>query len=298
MAITDPIVILSAADDNFAMPLGVMIHSVLKNIDPEAILHFYVLDGGIREDNRRRLQRVFQHHGEKDRHKLEWIDPDISSIEYLPSHEWMSEATYLRLLIPEILPTGWEKVIYLDCDLVLEADIAQLWNHSVTDTVLWAARDVLIQTLAHPKGVEHYELLGGRDDSPYFNSGVLLINVNRWRSEKISEQAIDYLLKNRETFKLHEQEALNAVLIGKWRELDPRWNQQVSIFQFNTLPASEFTEEIKKMYDDLVSDPFIIHYLSPSKPWHFDCIHPVLDRFLLYLKESEWFTGVEWNIWW
>lgn len=296
--LNDPIPIVTGADDNFALPLGVTLYSILRNVNEETKLHFYILDGGIQEDNRERIYRVFQQNGWEDKHQMEWIIPDTSSVKHLPRHNWMSEATYLRLLIPEILPSQLEKAIYLDSDLILETDIAGLWNHAIDDAIIWAAIDVFVQTLSHSTGVVNYHELGGQADSPYFNTGVMLINLDLWRGEKISEKAMDYLVKNKDAFTLHEQEALNAALIGKWKELDPRWNQQGSIYWPQVLPDSEFTEILMEMHNELMNEPFIVHYLSKSKPWDYKCMHPLTHHFLFYLKDSGWFSRSEWIVWW
>lgn len=290
--------IVTAADDNFSMPLGVTLYSILRNVNERARLHFYILDGGILPKNRHRLEKIFRLRDDYRRHRVQWIQPDLSQIRDLPRHSWMSEATYLRLLIPQILPQELEKVIYLDCDLVLETDIQSLWEEPLDGQVIGAVRDVLIQRLSHSTGVKNYESYGGTADSPYFNSGVMLIDIPAWRREKISEKSIDYLAENKETFTLHEQEALNAALIGGWAELDPRWNQQASIFWSFVLPETDYTLKIRAMYADLAHKPWIIHFISKSKPWDYKCMHPSIGRFMFYLKKSRWYSGPGWLLWW
>lgn len=291
-----PIVV--GADDNFAMPLGVTIFSILKNLNPETRITFYILDGGIKKNNKKKILKIINDAEWKGRHTAEWINPDTTSVDHLPKHDWMSEATYLRLLIPDILPDSLKKVIYLDCDLILETDITELWNYDINDTVIGAAVDVFVQTLSHSTGVVNYEKYGGHAHTLYFNTGVMLINLERWRQEEITREAIDYLMDNSESFTLHEQEALNAALVGKWKELDPRWNQQGSVYWPQVLPDSDFTKSLKEMYGDLMNNPYIIHYLSQCKPWDYKCMHPTTCRFLFYLKESGWFSSVEWKFWW
>jgi len=292
-----PIHVVAGADDNYAMPLAVLMCSVLKNLNSETILYFYILDGGVSKDSRNRLINVFKNHGSKENHNLEWVKPDLSVVNNLPANG-KPPSIYLPLLIPDLLPSNCKKAVFLDCDLILESNIQKLWDHTFDDAAIWAVRDVLIQTLSDPKGVATYKNYGGTADSPYFNSGVILINLDYWRKEKITEKAIDYLLKNGDSMYHCDQEALNAIFIEKWKELDPRWNQQGCVFWPQVLPESEFTESIMSRYHDLVNNPFIIHYLSPSKPWDYKCMHPFVHRFLFYLKESGWFTRKEWTIWW
>lgn len=289
--------IVLGADDNYAMPLAVTICSILKNVNKNEVIHFTILDGGIEDESKKRITNVFTNHKYKAKHIIEWIKPDLSYINNLPTHR-LPTAAYLPLLIPDLLSSDCKKAIYLDCDLILETDITELWKVNVENTIICAARDLLIQTLSNPNGIKKYLELGGTANAPYFNSGVILMNLNVWRQEEITQKAIDYLLKTGESIAHHDQEALNAVLIGKWKELDPRWNQQGCIYWPQVLPESPFTKTILNMYNDLVNNPFIIHYLSSSKPWNFRCMHPSAHKFLYYLKESHWFTQLEWKMWW
>ncbi|MEX1268953.1 MAG: glycosyltransferase family 8 protein [Balneolaceae bacterium] len=287
--------IVLGADDAYALPLAVTVCSILKNVPPQAVLHLFILDGGITEKNKRRLQRVFEKNGEK--HLLTFIQPDLSPIRDLPSNG-KPPSVYLPLLIPELLPEHCKRAIFLDCDLILETDITKMEHEAKEQAILWAIRDVLIQTLSDPKGVSNYKNYGGNADSPYFNSGVMLIDLELWREENVTEQAIRYIEDTGDTMYHCDQEALNAILINKWQELNPRWNQQGCIYWPEVLPETEFTKDILKDYDQLLKEPFIIHYLSPSKPWSYRCMHPEARKFLFYLKESHWFSKAGWKIWW
>lgn len=287
--------IVLGADDAYAMPLAVTICSILKNLTSQAILHFFILDGGITEKNKRRLQRVFEKNG--GNHLITFIQPDLSPIRDLPSNG-KPPAIYLPLLIPGLLPKNCKTAIFLDCDLILETDISKMEYDAGEEAILWAVRDVLIQTLSDPKGVSNYKNYGGTADSPYFNSGVMLINLELWRENDVTKRSIQYILDNGDTMYHCDQEALNAVLINEWRELNPRWNQQGCIYWPEVLPVSEFTKDIMKDYNRLINEPFIIHYLSPSKPWNYKCMHPEARKFLFYLMESGWFSKAGWKIWW
>lgn len=296
--VTDSINVALGADDNYALPLAVTICSILKNVKSNTFLHIFILDGGITDKSKKRIERVFAKNGNIEKHTFEWVTPSLESIKDLPTFKGRPLAVYLPLLIPDLLPETCNKVIFLDCDLILDTDIQKLWASETEHQAIWAVRDVLIQKLSDPKGVSVYRELGGREDSPYFNSGVLLINLELWRKEDVSKKAIHYLRENRETMYHCDQEALNAVFIDRWGELDPRWNQQGCIFWPEVLPESDFTKTIMKSYNELINNPFIVHYLSPSKPWHYKCMHPEAHKFLYYLKESGWFTKTGWALWW
>lgn len=289
--------IVLAADNNFSMPLYVAIYSIIMNIGKDCSAHFYVLDGGLTVKNKKKINNILYFSNSYEKHQITWIDENENSVQDFPLHSGMSRATYLRLFLPEFLPKDLGKVIYLDCDLILETDINELWKINLDEMIVGAARDLIVQTISHSTGVKNYITYGGKKTSPYFNSGVMLIDLNGWQREEVTKKSIEYLIKNKDVISLHEQEALNAALIGKWKELDPRWNQQGVVFWFSVLPETRFTYKIKNMYYELVNNPFVIHYVSKNKPWNYSCMHPLTGRFMYYLKKSRWFSSNEWIIW-
>jgi lipopolysaccharide biosynthesis glycosyltransferase len=289
--------VVTAADNNFAMPLCVSLFSIVENAMEDTCLHFYILDGGVNDKNKKRLESILRNSNKSSKININWISQDKDAVQAFPLHSGMSRATYLRLFLPDYLPSELERVIYLDCDLVLETDLSDLWEVDLNGRVIGAARDLIVQTISHSTGVKNFEAYGGTTTSPYFNSGVMLINLNRWREENVTKKSIDYLVQTKENITLHEQEALNAALIDQWEEIDPRWNQQGVVFWLSVLPESEFTNKIKSMYIDLIHSPFVIHYVSKSKPWKFNCMHPSTGRFMYYLKRSGWFSRLGWFIW-
>lgn len=206
--------IVLGADDAYAMPLAVTICSILKNMTSHAMLHFFILDGGITEKNKRRLQKIFEKNKNGENHLITFIQPDLSPIRDLPSNG-KPPAIYLPLLIPELLPKDCKTAIFLNCDLILETDISKMEYDAGEEAVLWAVRDVLIQTLSYPKGVSNYKNYGGTADSPYFNSGVMFIDLELCRKNNVTKRAIQFILDNADTMYHCDQEALNAVLINE-----------------------------------------------------------------------------------
>ncbi|PHM05919.1 glycosyltransferase [Nostoc sp. 'Peltigera malacea cyanobiont' DB3992] len=75
---------------------------------------------------------------------------------------------------------------------------------------------------------------------------------------------------------MHDQDALNAILAGKWGELEPGWNQMPYLFQYSSWQDSPFTEDV---FNQLINNPDIIHFSTKDKPWHNSCNHPDKDLF-------------------
>src|SRR4030095_3513940 len=123
-------IIVAGADDRYAMPMAVTLYSALANMETGRAVSLYIIDGGIREENRRRLTTVLNVTGLEVH--IEWVKPDLSQLEGLAKYyTWITQAGYLRLLIPELLPTQCERAIYLDSDVVVERDLGQLWKQTI-----------------------------------------------------------------------------------------------------------------------------------------------------------------------
>ncbi len=292
----EPLNIVFGADNGYAMPLAVAMSSVLINIDSHTKATIFILDGGISAANKKRILRVFHTHAAKRTHTLQWLIPNMETLRQLPT-AGRPPAIYMPLFLADYLPKDCKKAIFLDCDLITERDLSAILEYDMSHHVVGAVQDYLIQTLSDKEGIYDYGAYGGKADSPYFNSGVLLINLEQWRKQNITKKAAEYL-NSRKQIIHYDQEALNAVLIGKWKRLDPRWNQQGSIFWPQVLKESEFSRELLELYEELVHIPYIIHFLSPSKPWEYTCMHPFAFRFTWYLKTSNWYTKYEWEKWW
>lgn len=262
--------IVCAADDNYAMPLAVMLRSVIDNLDPKACLDVYVLDGGIREISK---QLIKQSLGNVCCYKIKWLHLPQSSYDWAVPIEHLSKAAYLRLMIADLLPKDLEQVIYLDCDIIVQSDLVNLWNIEIKDFTVAAVQSAGIPFVSSPRGVSRYSELEIPEDSKYFNSGVLLINLTQWRAEDISCKAIEYIKHFGHTLVYADQDVLNALLASNWKELDNNWNRE--------LPYLFEVDSVKNAY--------IVHYISKNKPWQVPSHRKDADDlFLSYLAKTKW----------
>jgi len=278
----ESLVVVCAADNNYVIPLSVTLKSILANLKTPRKIICFVIDGGIEESNK---QKILQSLDSKQI-AIEWLQPTDSVLNKVKVSGHVTVATYYRLLIPDLLPQQLKKAIYLDCDLVVNEDLQQLWAIDIGDSYLLAVQDMGIREVSNPRGGLHnYQELGIPPNSKYLNAGVMVFNLEKWRAENISTQAIEYLEQNKEHVLNWDQDGVNAVLAGKWRELDPRWNQTPSVYKYRSWKDSPFTEEI---YKSVIQQPYIIHFATAIKPWHYYCEHPAKDLFFQYLDLTPW----------
>ena len=300
--------IVCAADDAYALPAAVAIRSAAERLAPDRRLGVFLFDSGISESNRGRVESSLP----KNRVALEWIPIKSSVIDDFPTHYYFSSAIYSRLLIPLLLPKNLDKVIYLDADCVIEDDLCQLWSLPLENNLVMAVQDLCLPYFDNERAqvdlkiphlhwlvnrpIENYEALELDPLSPYFNTGLLLINVKAWRKESITKTCFDVLRLNRAHAWLPDQYALNIAVVGRWRRLATRWNTQESVLMRlvasgqHSWPSDEIEAAIKQ--------PAIVHYTGHSKPWNDFSVFrrgrtTRADFFHRVRKRTAW-TGVAW----
>lgn len=291
------IVLVSAADDGYAMPLAVTIRSALDSLGRDRQVQLYILDGGLSEESRTRLLRSWN----DPRLAVEWVRPDLNQVGDLLINGHVNVVTYLRLLMPIVLPEHVKRVIYVDADMLIRRDLGALWDEPQGDHSVLAVTDIAAPRLDAPNHLPSFERcrghlagftpianfreLGLPQDGHYFNGGMLVVDLALWRRERMAQQMLDCLRTHRDHVLWWDQYALNVVHAGKWRALDNRWNQGAHLFVYPTWRESPLD---RQDYYDLCNDPWIVHFCSPSKPWHFLCRHPYKADFRNCLRRTEW----------
>jgi len=284
-----PVVLACAADDNYAMPMAVMLYSALKNYRGDLPIHVYVLDGGVSGRHRQKINKVLAPFPIS----LHWRDSHTETLRDLPVRKYFTVANYQKLLVAELLPAYIIKAIYLDCDLLVEGDLAGLWELDVHDRYFLAAQDASLKLIATSPLAACPEVLFNPDDE-YFNSGVLLMNLSRLREDGVAAKVVEFCRRWRSLIRFPDQDGLNAVALGKWGKLDPRWNWLVVMSE---KPNNELNERDRNF---TYRTDAILHYCGSHKPWRPSTLrsgqadvrkaHRLFDS---YARRSGWFTPAE-----
>jgi len=273
--------VVLAADSRFVMPLSVAMSSAALNCDPQRNITFYVLQHDIGTQLRQQVERSLASTGHT-KHDVVWLDVSFANLDQFKTHGHFNAMTYARLLIPSLLPLDVEKVLYLDSDLVVVGDIAELWDLECGEKTLLAAQDRIVESVSGFLGLSNYRDLGIPADSKYFNAGVLLINLKKWRSDKVSDKVFEYLRQHQKIIRMVDQEALNAVLFDSWGQLECRWNWQVG--RLNPFWPSKRTS----VAPEGGAEKSIIHFTTAVKPWLPGCRYEEKRVFFEYLDLTEW----------
>jgi lipopolysaccharide biosynthesis glycosyltransferase len=254
------ITLATAINDDYALPFAIMLFSLQSNSKRNYNIDYYVIDSGVSKAMKKKIFRIL----DSSLISLCWIPVSESLYNHLPLWGRGRSQSYHSLLIPKLSEINCDKLIYLDADLLVLENIETLYEEKIDDFMVGAVQDMVIPVVSAPKGLACYEELCISEKTPYFNSGVLLINLLKWRSENVVDKVVEYLSKYNHKINLYDQDGYNAVLSSSWKALDLRWNVIASVAGRPFFKAKYLDEE---HYNRAIKDPWIVHYAGYFKPW-------------------------------
>ena len=257
--------VVLSADDNYAKYLAVSIASVLCSKADGDSLYFHVLDGGIKEENRSKIEELVAGYGAN----IEFLHINQAlfsgKVLNITDKNHVTLATYYRLLIPSLIQA--DRCVYMDCDMICRGSLAPVWEVNLASCVAAAVKDI-----DEDKQSERLRL------NRYFNAGFFLMNLKAMREEGIQEQFFRFIEEHHDRIVMHDQDVLNCVLEGRICELDKTWNCQVC----KTRACKE------RGFHALSTTANILHFIGHRKPWHYGCRAPARKEFWRYLKKTPW----------
>ena len=256
-------------DPLYEQHFGASITSLLLNFKgPGSDLCVHVVVTDVSDALRDRLLRLT--HTFRARIEVHLVLPeDLQRLSVLPVHsKWMSYltmATYFRVLLPNILPPGIDWLLYLDSDTIVLSDVRPLFDIDLQGAAIGAVIDS-----ANPR------MAAQRRAQRYINSGVMLMDLQRWRQDGIVARCLDFALNNPEQIRFGDQSAINAVCTDVIHVLDDRWNRFV----------------VAHNRSDEVADAAILHFITADKPWQSWYENNLSTFYWRYLDVSPW-AGAE-----
>ena len=261
--------VVFAADDNYVPMLTTTIHSVLANASDAYFYDVVVLQNGITADHQR-IMRAFLEASGKASVRFAEAGSLVDKYNLRTNNAHIGIETYFRFLIQELMP-WYDKVLYLDSDLVVEGDISQLWQVELGDNLLAAAHDIDFLGNLNAPGSDHASynerILHMKDPYNYLQAGVLVLNTEQMRQLHPMEEWLKLASNNALIY--NDQDVLNAACEGRVTYLDWRWNvmhdcgDRVSKV-FSYAPAEAFAA-----YNASRTEPLVIHYAGLEKPWKY-----------------------------
>ena len=239
--------IVMACDEGYAMPLATAMRSIVEANGQHWPLQFYVISDSFRARTRKRVLDSLPGGSAT----VDWLIVDLDRFQGLRTIHHISPITFARVLLAELLPPALSRVLYLDGDLLVLADLTPLLEVDLEGACIGAVRDFGLDPIVR-RG--DHRSVGIPGVPAYSNAGVLLIDMERWRKDGIGERASSYLRKNPQAA-FADQDALNVALEGAWKELSDRWNFQ-----------DHLRISIARM--SVSERPSVVHFVTSAKPWN------------------------------
>lgn len=263
-------------DNNYIKYGAVVIASIIYN-NLDVKITFHLLSNDITDENKQKIQGWLSSYKNKSVvfHKI-----DISTFKYFPIKDaYINISTYFRLAMPSLL-SDIKKVLYLDCDVIINHSLKDLWDVDISGYACAGVRDRINDS------IRLYNRLNYPMSDGYVNAGVLLINLERWQQDNIFEKSISIARKESDKLKNHDQDLINKIYHGQIKMLP---------FKYNLLEYYLYTEDWlymdRKYYPEIIEackSPAIIHFCMPQKPWHYECINPYKELYYKYRAMTPW----------
>ena len=269
--------IFLSSDENYAPYVATTIASIVRHT--EAMVQFYVLDGGIHEESRNKLQDLVN---AKENASIEFIDMSFAQLGKFPDLRHYSVNTFSRYFIPQ-LKKDLGKVLYLDVDILVLGDIAELYRQSPGDYPVAA----VLEDFHGVNGAHLAEVWHEFTDVPhYFNAGVLLLDIAWFRAHNITELLVAKTNDMQSILSCADQDVLNAFFQKNFQTLDYRFNCMPDLKKY--MLESSHTAALAAL-----EDPLIIHYVA-QKPWKTH-LAPHWEKFIEVAKQTPFYDKIQEN---
>lgn len=248
-----------AIDDNYIPPCLVTISSILKNRNLDEFIHFYILSGQLKERSIDFIKEITNLYNNVS---LTFIEVDISLFQKYHTETW-GLATAYRLKVASIFK-NIDKILYLDSDIYVTKSLWDLYNTDITNVYGALVPDIWQET---QKRRFPYK------KQTYFNAGIFLINIDKWRCDNIEYKLDEYFDKNKNDIIYPDQDPINVVLDGNIVELSYKYNFAFSPIKNECLLSDDYQTASK--------NPTIIHYIF-NKPWRTSIYDTKDDRYVAF----------------
>ena len=274
--------ILYTLNDKFVPQVSAGICSVGENNKDIEKINFYLMSLKITNDNKKKLKNFIKKKYNRDIIYIELDDLNKYFDFDFDTNGW-NPIVLARLLLDKLLPSNLDRILYLDGDTIVRGSLKELWNTNMGDKIIAASIEPTIDKIRKSNL--------GLENKPYYNAGVLLVDLNNWRKYDAGKVVIDFYRKNNGKLFANDQDAINGSLNDKILTLSPKYNFYNIFYQYNYKFLSklcDFKYIDKSTYDDALKNPTIIHYLGEERPWRTGNKHKYKNDYLNYLSITPW----------
>lgn len=281
--------ILLTFNDEYTKHACVLLASLFesnKGLNGSFFIHVRCFKSQISSESQNTLSRFCSSYN----NRIEFKELEINDIEF-PNLEqvYLTRESYLRLFSFDNMPNDVDTILYLDVDILIVGDISELFSLKFGNEVLAAVDDL-------PQPTEVYRRLSIPVEYTYFNSGVMVVDVSKWRKEGLIRKVTEYIRENHHTIIAHDQDVLNALLYNRRKVLDQKYNLLTPYFEGYNKTGSGLEK-----VNTAKRNPRIIHFAGPIKPWDTWMNHPYWQLYWNHLKHTPYKNyrisiRKEWNL--
>lgn len=280
--------VLYQSDDNYAVYMGVSICSLLENNKTAENIHIYIIDDGIIDENKKKIKKMVEGY----QRQVTFVSGETvlknQEITSVFSYAGMrkNSHSYLKMFFSLLMPDIMGRLIYIDCDTAVDGDISELEHLEMHDKTIGMVMDSLV--------INSKKSIGLNREDRYYNSGVILIDIDKWRERDCTKRIMDHI-KYVRTYGTVDQDVLNIELRDEIITLPIKYNLQPMHLVYPYEVYSKVYKHYEKYYEQneietAVKKPAIVHYLRyiGESPWDADNVHPGTGYFDKYLSISPW----------
>ena len=287
--------IVLASDDNYVPLLTISIVSILENnCNDFDEINVFILNDGISKYNIEKIRNILNKYNcNVDFIKTKNIEHLNSKIVSLERDNIASFTTYSRLFIGSLIPDNIDKIIYLDCDILVINSLKHLWNEDISEYYCAGVLDCCNTTIQ--------KMLGISEEDNYINAGMLYINLKKWREDNIEEKFIKFIMDNQNRYYQHDQGIINNTFKDNIKIISPKYNLQ-SYFQFMSYKVSKKFSGIdndyysKEIIDEARNNPVCLHFYAADffRPWQNEK-HPYAKLYKKYAQLANFESVIDYS---
>lgn len=274
--------VVYSSDNGYCRHAGISITSLFEHNKKERDLNVFMIEYGISEDNKHKLNAIAEKYGRKI---VYCTFADYENKIVTDNSCVILKNAYARLFLAEILPKEEKRALWLDCDTLVTDSLADFWNIDLQGKAIAGVHDC----------GDFWKETGDSEYYRYICSGVFLADLEKWRQNNVTEQFLEYMHKMNGHLIHADQTVLNGVLHDDCLIVHPRYDALTPTFvmPYHNLIAYFKLQKgcySKKEIRESIKNPAIIHFTSfnTGRPWEKGNKHPKAKLYQKYWKVSAW----------
>lgn len=277
-----PIAVVYATDENYVKLTAVSMVSLLK-ANPGTTV--YLLADRVSASSLALLRERAERFG--GTLQAVPVEAQLKQVSEIGAGRYVAYAAYARLFLPVLLPATVERVVYLDSDTLVTGSLAPLASLDLKGKAFAIGYDCL--------GAAYKQLVGLKPSDPYYNSGVLVMDLREWRRRRCAERIFEHMRKVRCDYLMGDQDYFSVVLAEDAAVLPPAYNFLTHFQLFKTqrmaLLATKLRPECwysREAYAEAQRQPVIRHFLGHTlgRPWYRQSRNPLRPRYVQAAAEA------------